>query len=367
MNLLPKCLGLTALTLALATQVLAADHSVAIKFSKKIKKSQRKTMERDLSLLEGLSFKKEASAETLKVFGIDSLDAETLASWLEARVQYVIRDQKVEDMKLDAKPFNGFENSGVTPIIERGTPRPATPDGKKGVTVMSNIGAALYYAGKSTGNLFELTIPKKGFGNYKVKLSSPRSGVIQIGPGHFLERLLINKTNPKSDANGFGRLSTFFHEARHSDGSGKHLGFFHAVCPAGHDFEGLNACDRNLNGPYKVGALAMKEFLKNCDSCTVEEKEAMKLHYLEAEGRVITETKEVKRNFDDGSLELLELKMEVQTTQMLLIFAKGEELAKHKRRLKEIENRMLEMAEAAGSVSITPSVFWDAAPEGQRI
>jgi hypothetical protein len=360
-----KLTKLTAVlfTLCLSTSAFAAKHDVGIKFSKGISKKNRNFMNRDLEVLENFEFFRDADAETLKVMGLQKLNSKTAATWLEDRVAYVIEEtdwKKIQKkIKIEEKYFS-FENQNIDPTIERAT---STPSGE-GVVVMSNLGAALYYAGKDSKVLFSYPIKLGLFKKEKIKFSSPRAGLIMIGEGHFMDRFDHDKDNKSATANSFGRLSTFFHEARHSDGAGKNLGFFHAVCPDGHDFQGYNACDRNLNGPYAVGAQMTKEFLKNCEDCSDEVKEKMKISYLGAVDRIITETKKPTAN---NSFEVTSLQMTIDVKEILLSLQTGAEKEATMKEISELRAKILAISEREGTIEVTASQYIDASPEGSRI
>ena len=351
------------LGLVLTSTAQAAKSNVDIKFSKGISKKERKIMARDLIVLEGLDFHLDTDEETLKVMGLQRLNSETAVKWLEDRVQYVIEETASAKLEKNIKieqNFYNFENAHIDPTIERATSKPTG----KGVTVMSNLGAALYYAGKSSKSLFSYPIKIGTFKKESVKFSSPRSGLIMIGPGHFMERFNYDQDNKKAKANSFNRLATFFHEARHSDGNGKNLGFFHAVCPDGHDFQGYNACDRNLNGPYSVGAQMVKELLKNCEDCSDEAQERMKLAYLESVNRVIKVTKKIDKV---DSTEAVMLQGQLEMNQIMVQFLSGDELESAQNEMSEIQAQILAIAEREGKITEVPSQYLDATPEGQRI
>jgi hypothetical protein len=176
---------------------------------------------------------------------------------------------------------------------------PADPDTqerlkkRKVQTVMSNVGAAIYLSGKSSNLPLLLRVPGVG----RIPVTSPRVGVIQVGSGLFPE-LSSGSSSGSDDSSGFGlapssqarrasRLGTLFHEARHSDGNGKSLGFAHAICPVGHDYEGFNACDRNVNGPYLVGAMLTYHLRNNCSGCSSREQEVLALETLDGLSRII--------------------------------------------------------------------------------
>lgn len=335
-----------------------------IKFSKKLPKKQRKAMENDLQVLNDFSFDAQADEDTLKIMNITDLNNESAKRWLEDRVEFVMESREWSDLEKQIEvisKYHTFDNANIQPTIEKPTSKPSG----KGVVVMSNLGAALYYAAKTSKMLFGLKLKTKRHGKEMITFSSPRAGLIQVGPGHFMEKFNWNQEDKKAKSNSLGRLATFFHEARHSDGNSENLGFFHAVCPDGHDFQGYNACDRNLNGPYSVGAAITKEFLKNCTDCNEAEKEKMKLSYLDSENRVIKVTKKAA---PDSSPEVRMLEVELEMQEMLLGLAftqtsKDETMKK----IAEIKAKILKLAEQSGKIIEVPSEHLDANPEGRRI
>lgn len=280
----------------LATTTLSAGAS-DIMLSKSIKSGLRTKIERDLKLLSAFKFKGDTAEENLKLLGLSSLNAATAEDWLEERVNYVIEENALSPLKLLLKKSIFVERENVNfpnpGILPHALATSHMSEEEEGIVVMSNIGAGLYMAGKAERKVYGMKISrgllKSGL---KVAVESPRTGIIQIGEGLFAREVTVNNNNPDSIANSINRLGTFFHEARHSDGNAKSLGFAHVKCPAGHDMEGAYACDENLNGPYTVGAVMTAEMLKGCnDSCTEREKEILKIIILDSQGRVLKTTK----------------------------------------------------------------------------
>lgn len=351
---------LIILSVVIAETSLASD----IYFSTKIKENHFVTMTDDLAFLKSFSFDQKADEKTLKVMGVKDLNSDALDEWLRQRVQYVIENMSSQELTQSLKLLNlNYQYSKPTqiPINELPTAKPSG----KGITVMSNFGAGIYLYGKKEKILFSLDKSFHELGRKSIAITSPRVGIIKIGPGHFLDRLGWNKENPKSKANTLKRLTTFFHEARHSDGNGTHVIFGHAVCPDDHDLKGYNACDRNLNGPYTVGAQMIRETLKNCDDCTVKEKERMKLSYLDSESRVIKKTKvvDISQNKLLGNLKFdLDLKV-AKIHSGLYAKSKVDQLYIEIKELKEKINKLMDKT---GSFKEIPSLFLDASPEGQR-
>lgn len=279
----------------LATTSLAQANDIYL--SEKIKNSMRNKLLNDMTVLDNLKYK-EANPRTLEVLGIPALNTASSVKWLNDRVNYVIEENALSLFKLLIKKTIYVEQEGVS--FPNGDVLPYSQDPRnqlttaeeQGVTVMSNMGAAMYMGGKSNRTLYGMKVSRGLLKKQiKVVIDSPRAGVIQVGEGLFLKQLTVNNDNPGSVANSLNRLATFFHEARHSDGNGSSLAFAHSKCPTGHDMEGAYACDENLNGPYTVGALMTTEMLKACDdSCSEREKEILKLIALDSAGRVMKTT-----------------------------------------------------------------------------
>ncbi len=274
--------------------------------SKEVSNSHKKKLEQDFLVLKNLEFKKNAELQTLKVLEIDELTSETAQTWLHDRVSYIVEDQNfilysqlmfqkkvlVLESNIDSYPEYIDPSMPFIPAV------PATESfdfntKKQGIVVMTNIGTGIYKTGKMNRQLlgFEMSVDYEE-DKINIPVTSPRTGIIMIGEGLFHADSLINKRNTGAMSNSIKRLGTIFHEARHSDGNGKSLGFTHSPCPKGHDLAGLSACDENLNGPYTVGALMMKEMVKACDdNCSLKEKEMLKAAILDSFGRVQKKTR----------------------------------------------------------------------------
>lgn len=333
--------------------------------SKKIAKEQRRTLMRDLEYIQEMPFSQSADPRTLEILEINDLNATTAHNWLLDRVSAVIEDVDTDHLKLTAQAFARYPVTDEA-SIEKALPAPADGSGGRGVTVMSNIGTGLYYAGKTSSQLFSLKI-KTGFLSSKIfTITSPRTGIIQIGEGLFMKKYLMNKKNEAAKANSLGRMAVFFHEARHSDGSGSALGFFHAVCPSGHDFAGAHACDRNLNGPYSVGTQMLKEFIKNCDECSVSEKEQMRLRYLDSANRILLNTP-VIADTDDREVSSLKVQLETQKMIYTIEGISGKRTRETYNKIIDLEKRLMTAAKEADAIKLIPSVDWDASAESIRL
>jgi hypothetical protein len=291
---------------ALLFTTMSISQASDITMSKGIKSKLRAKIEKDLNVLNNFKFKP-VSTNILELMGMSSLDSNSTNKWLEQRVNYIIEENALSFLRLKLKKTISverenvdFPNASLVPYSI--TSSFGTSDSDEGMVVMSNIGAAIYMGGKRERTIYNIKISRGLLRkSTKVAVESPRVGVIQIGEGLFSRDLTINNQNPDSIANSINRLSTFFHEARHSDGNGLSLGFAHATCPTGHEFAGLRACDENLNGPYMIEATLMEEMLKaNEEVLTEREKETLKMVILNSYSRVMktTNKNEPSTNWD---------------------------------------------------------------------
>jgi hypothetical protein len=231
----------------------------------------------------------------LQMMKIPDGSSASLLGWLQDRIHVVVSEKfSMTNSREIIQTHIPYPNEG-SPTYEDEWQPPDAPPGPPGspkppvhhfYTVMSNIGAAIYDGGVTMQTLFGLQVPGVGL----VPVPTPRAGIIQIGAGLFAKDLFVLKGLPENSiVRQIFRISTFFHEARHSDGHGVSRSFFHATCPRG-DFAGQAACDRNLNGPYALEASVERSFYKNCSTCTVQESEVLKAMALDSASRVIKMT-----------------------------------------------------------------------------
>lgn len=336
-----------------------------IRFESKIKKSYKSIMKKDLKRLRQMRYSGNTDRNSLRVMGLSEMTTSSMLEWLENRVQVVIAQAEFKDIDIRIVSNNytfPYNTKAQRPILEMNEQMDRLQK-VQATTVMSNIGSAIYATGKFTDILYGVKLKARKLKRFH-KVTSPRVGMIMIGDGHFMKKFDINKNNTKAISNSINRLSTFFHEARHSDGHAKSLGFFHAKCPTGHEYENLNACDRNLNGPYTVGSIATKEFTKACGKkCSQVSVDVLKMRYLDSLNRVIRKT---VIGHDSKRLKKL---IRLRDTYITIIennIYKGEELEKAKARLVTIMKFIEEINRSDMKSSEIKSIFWDAAPEGKR-
>ncbi len=340
----------SCLTVFLLFFSVFSSHAASLQFSSEVPSHQKEMILADLKFLESMQFQPQMEdAEVKRIMELAAVNSNSFGQWLTARLQYGVQESfRMENAISISKERYSFENSNVKPIIENASTSAPTGTAR---TMATNIGGAIYYVGKSQNTLLEIKIP--GVGKFAVK--SPRVGIFQIGEGlfqPFLKKKGYSNEDSKSLPYRIERLSTLFHEGRHSDGNGTSLGFFHAVCPQGHAFQNLNACDRNLNGPYTIGALVTRTLLASCAQCSPAEREVLKLATLDSFSRVIKVTK-ITPNAPSR---------EVRDTCELL-------LKTYKQLKQPIPKDVKELCtfpEAGTSLQEIPSTMWDARPEGRR-
>ncbi|MBK9321989.1 MAG: hypothetical protein IPM97_03350 [Bdellovibrionaceae bacterium] len=296
---------LKLLPLLLISSVSFAGSASILKMADDIPKDQQTLIQSDLNRLAGMSFvvSDEKFSKVLDFNG--PVRSDTMLGWLSERIKYVVRsDFAVAKAAYIENERYEYQNPRILPTLPdnvKPVDEASVADDKKVMTVMTNIGGVLYIAGKQMGSLLGLNIPGIG----KVPSTSPRVGILQIGPGLFAARRGDKVGDPQSIDASLNRLGTLFHEARHSDGNGANVGMLHIACPAGHAYAGYAACDFSLNGSYSVGGHAIKVLGESCTSCTVSQKEALRLRYLDSFSRVISEIPDKNASSQEKYLKVM--------------------------------------------------------------
>jgi hypothetical protein len=221
---------------------------------------------------------------------LEDVSPKAMQSWMEERVQYIVEDGFDLRTNIATGPAFLYEHPGVlpdtfnlsTPTQEPIQERAETTEPGESNVAMLNIGAAVYAAGKQDNVLLVASLSGVG----EVALTSPRTGLLEIGPGLFQDTGGLDVQNIALD---IARAGTLFHEARHSDGNGHSLGFMHARCPDG-DFKGMAACDLALNGPYSIGAAVHKALMNKCANaglCNEVSRMVLEFIYADQASRLI--------------------------------------------------------------------------------
>lgn len=260
--------------------------SVQIRYGSGVPTQQKDRLQKDLVILDSLKLN-DSTGEMKRLFQLEEVSNQTMKKWLSDRVSVIV-DEKFAIDETTVKMLGvGAAYPGVpattnsTGLNDQTSEEPVGPQ-----VVMSNLGSGLYMFGKSM-SVF-LGVDVSGVGVLEVK--SPRVGLLQVGSALFSTiSSRMDKSAVENRLHSLFRLGTLFHEARHSDGSGKSLAFAHVLCPIGHDYVGVPACDAPSNGPYRLEALFLAGAKAACgEECSVKDKEIMDLLILDSESRVLS-------------------------------------------------------------------------------
>lgn len=248
-----------------------ATHVGAIYFDKGLSNKERVAFITALNFLATLHIPL-PDPQLLAFMRIAKFDGATVRRWLEDRIQYIVPEDAEQDkLKALNANYRGYANPDQIP--------PAILDGlneTRGHVVMSNIGAVIYLLGKAKNILFGITSDYLG----TIAVTSPRSGVLQVGEGLFL------LPSELPNVVKIFHLSTLIHESRHGDGNRLTTGFLHEKCVKG-EFAGQVACDHNYNGPYEIESMVTKMLAQNCAKCSAKEMQVLSLLYLDTTSRLI--------------------------------------------------------------------------------
>jgi hypothetical protein len=192
-----------------------------------------------------------------KVFGGTS--AHDIHHYMDTRISYYFTPEEMESFTMPDLPnsgmFSAYRANGAASEIEVGA---------------ANIGTQLWYMG-----LLNDTTVTVDNGEASIEISSPRAGLMMIGPGYKAE-----ETDYYGDSIRLPiayRQTVLVHEARHSDCTGgltaqdvtlmktltsygdtlerfnkMSCGHLHDICQYG-DYKDIPACDRKPWGAYAVG------------------------------------------------------------------------------------------------------------------
>ncbi len=262
--------------------VVASEYHAGIYLDSSIPSFQIFAIKRDLNYLVKNDLLN-ADEDLREILNQNDMTGLALHNWIYNRVKFIIG----EDYKMSGRnylssrlTFTGFQYPNTpVPVIEK-----SATSSLAGSVIMSNVGTGLYFNGKRDNLLKGLRLDGK-----KIFAKSTRVGILKIGAGLFAGSTAIND-NVNSEANTIKRLGTLFHEARHSDGNAAHIGFYHHKCPMGHSLYGFHACEPYANGAYTLGAMVRKNYLKNCDSCSLQDKAKLEVSITDALDRVVYTT-----------------------------------------------------------------------------
>lgn len=241
-----------------------------------VPEAERELIDLDLFRLSEVNLNS-ASSRDLQILGVQAFSGSQLTSWLRTRVSFIVGED--------------FDYGEQANIVGTQTYRPQIfsasllsedeIEQNSLITIMINIGGALYRYGKRNNQVLTLDV-----GGQRIYVKSPRVGVIQIGEGLF-SAWSVKSSARDALANSLIRLSVFFHEARHSDGNGDNVTFPHAICPDGHDYAGNYSCDSAANGPYVVDSVMLRNLRNACAGCSNTEIQTFKSFEADALDRML--------------------------------------------------------------------------------
>lgn len=263
---------------------------VSFHISRAVDSNLRSFLHHDFKTLERFNVSKDNPyAEKLaELLDVPRIDRRFLNNWASERINYIIdlREEKKLGIYLSENSFNPERpiDNGAFFLYDR---EDIFEEGRG----MSNLGTSLYHRGVAANLIPVLPFERRPFllffsRKQDILISSPAVGVIQLGNALFDPRFALRPFDPKSEANTLARLSSFFHEARHSDRESDPPGFLHSRCPWGHDFEGQFNCDDREDGAYGIQALILGIFKKDCKSCSVGDLERLEVRRLDRLNRI---------------------------------------------------------------------------------
>jgi hypothetical protein len=265
----------------LGTSVASADPGSTyggFTFSSDLSPERVRLLKDDLDFLYALPELKD-STDFLKLSGMTDLSGPNFHNWILNRIQFFVSDL------IELNVLFGFtsqaykyENQNQLPDLP---PASAQNRIEQNVVLADNVSSAAYLSGKLNKFLNLATIN----GN-SVPILSPRVGIMRLSESYF-DKSLQPLIDPQAPVSRIVRLSTLFHEARHSDGHGKNVTFPHVQCPEGHAYANEAACDRMENGSYGLEARFDKVMAKNCVDCKPGEIEVLRMLAIDNFSRLI--------------------------------------------------------------------------------
>ncbi|RYZ90991.1 MAG: hypothetical protein EOP04_02075 [Proteobacteria bacterium] len=287
-----------------------------IQFSSSVKESEKKIILADLEYFDALGFEldEHRSIDLSKTLGNEIKSASALRLWLHQRLSYIV------GLDLDNLSI-GMVSSRQRKILW-GPLKPYYGEASDNV-LASNLSAEIYGFFKTQSEISSrFDYLKLKIDDEEIAVTTPRIGIMRIGPG-FFDKNLLPSPIANSTANTIMRISVLFHEARHSDGNSaaKSSGMPHVVCPmtsnVASELRGTAACDRSSNGAYAVGAEVLKVLIAQCGTnCSTKTTVILQAIYLDYLSRIIgrdvlsdqpdSEIREIDTlNFVDGSIDPL--------------------------------------------------------------
>ncbi len=235
--------------------------------------TQEKTLRADLNALASLNIES-TDPWFQKIFGGSS--GRHVYNYLDERVNYFI-------------PWTSDITGSVWPAPYFPPPTEMRDANGKVIAALSayNMGADLFFINLKYWDDYTTVYLLNSFSR-RLKLDSPRVGLVEIGPRYF-ERLNPADPNQKIPTSRIERMALLVHEARHSDCSGGlnrpdidrvrygrpienlQCGYAHVKCPVGHKFENIEACENLKWGAFAVESVFLSAIVNSCKNCSAED------------------------------------------------------------------------------------------------
>ena len=280
-----------------------------IQFDPNMDAAHFKLLKDDFKLLDSLAPTEGQAAQLKNILKIQDVTSSSLTGWLEERVKFVVGES-----------FN-IKNVFRVSSTEMFWPEPPTPYHRELFSDFAisydhtfsatNPGSNIYDYCEQGNKVCGLELDGVGL----VQVKSPRIGFVQLFDKLFSDLSLSGDKSLKDRSQEdifyrIHRLSTIFHEARHSDGNKSSPGvpadhalvkkdrsqnitrkgtrnFVHVMCPKGHELQDQYACDLSLNGPYKIQALIAEVLAKSCSTCSASTLSIIETYVSKLNNRLV--------------------------------------------------------------------------------
>jgi hypothetical protein len=254
-----------------------------------------------------------ASLQNLDTSGFQTYDQQTQGAFSEifggtARenvLNYLNQRVRFYALASDVNVSPAILNQSVDSNRDPNTRRQMNAAGVQ--VVATNVGTVLWLEGL-VGD-YPVTFTIRGEVNTPVRVTSTRTGLVVLSTGYVDK--MINDQGQELTLPPAYRQMTLMHEARHSDCSGgisradianlklaasaggasltqvlHGCGHTHVICPRGHQYQGLAACDGEAWGAYQVGAV-FAAAVASSRYADVNTWEFTKALYLDSKNRVL--------------------------------------------------------------------------------
>lgn len=281
-------IGFLILWGALSSVSHAGNPKVGFEFAGGFTQVQQATLRNDLKELKSLQIESN-DPWFQKTFG--GTNASRVYSYLDERINYFI-------------PWTADITGSVWPAAYFPPPMEVRDSNGKVIAALAayNLSADLFFVNMRYWYDFSTVYSLTPF--QRLNLDNMRVGLIEIGPRYF-ERINPAQPNQKMPTSRIERMAFLVHEARHSDCTGglndqdldrvrakrpienQLCGYAHVKCPAGHKYEGVEACEDMKWGAYAVESLFLSALINSCANCTAAEKAEAQILFEDRKSRVL--------------------------------------------------------------------------------